>query len=318
MPDISVIIVNHNSRNALSKAMVAVRKWSGTLQVQTIVVDNASTDGSGQMVYRLYSNVHLIANGSDVGFVRAGNQGIEAATGRYIMLLDAHAEVTSGCLDTLVQVMDAHPRVGACSPQLVSAGGEVAPGAFPSVWSSRRSAARQTRERPTQEVDWLHSACLMVRREVIQQIGGLDARLRHWFGDVHWCLRMQRARWQRVVVPSAVCHYECPVQDDLPREFGRLRDEYVFWRIARGWLPTWALYNTRQLRLGANWSRLVVANVLAHNRDPEIKSGLRCAAARLGWHLRRGPAILLGSQRPGASAASGEGARHLARKSSVR
>ena len=290
MPDISVIIVNHNHRNALTKAMVAVRKWSGPLQVQTIVVDNASTDGSGQMVYRLYSNVHLIANGNDAGFMRACNQGIEAATGRYLMLLDARAEVTSGCLEALVQVMDARPRVGAASPRLVSAGGEIAPGVFPRLWGKGRPACAAAGD--CYEVDWLHGACLLIRRETLQQIGRLDERLRNWFGDVLWCERMKRARWQRVVVPAAVCRYE-PEPAEQGAEFARLRDEYVYWRLAKGWLPTWVLYNARLLRLWLKWSRLVVANLLARNQDREIKNALRAAAARLGWQVRKGPAILL-------------------------
>lgn len=306
--DVSVAIVNWNTRDLLARAIVSVRKWSGSLGVETIVVDNASADGSAEMVRRLYSNVQLIANTDNVGYTRACNQALAVAQGRYILFLNSDAELTQGCLETLVRVMDAHPDVGACSPRLTQDPRGVPAGIFPRLWlrllpvkvNWRIEGRRITefyRNRELYDVEWLVGACLMVRREVVQQIGGMEERLFMWYDDADWCLRMKQAGWRRVVVPGALCHHEHGASvakvPNLQSDFRMTMAEYTYWRIHKGWVLTWVLYTNRVLRLWLGWSRRVMQNLLARNRDPEVKQALKTAAARFGWHLRHAADILL-------------------------
>jgi GT2 family glycosyltransferase len=308
IPDVSVVIVNWNTRDLLARAVVSVRKYSGELKVETIVVDNGSTDGSAQMIYRLYSNVQLIANGDNVGYTRAANQGLAAAQGRYILFLNSDAEVTEGCLETLVRVMDAHREVGACSPRWGDDPHMVPAGVFPRLWMrllpvkvnqriERRRIEGFYRDRELFEVEWIIGACLMVRREVVRQIGGMEERLFMWYDDAEWCLRMKQAGWRRVIVPGAKCLHEHGASakkvPSLQADFRMTMAEYTYWRLHKGWVPTFVLYTNRVLRLWLGWSRWVVANLLAGNRDPEVKGTLKVAAARLGWHLRHMGDILL-------------------------
>lgn len=306
--DVSVVIVNWNTRDLLARAIVSVRKWSGALQVETIVVDNGSDDGSAQMVYRLYSNVQLLANATNEGYARACNQGLEVARGRHILFLHSDAELTQGCLETLVRALDAHRDVGACSPALAEDRTAVPGGLFPRLWmrmlpgsTSRRLERRMVgsfyRNREIYDVERLTGACLLVRREVVGQIGGMEERLSMWYDDADWCLRMKKRGWRRVVVPEAYCRHRGGASvaraPGLQAAFRAAMAEYTYWRLHRGRLLTWVLYNTRVLRLWARWSRLVVANVLARNDDPEVKSALRATAARFGWHLRHGLDIVV-------------------------
>lgn len=305
MIDLSIVIVSRNCRNALGRAMVSARKHTGGWNVETIVVDNASTDGSGQMVYRLYSNVQLIANGSDVGRARACNQGLQAAQGRYVLFLSPEAELTEECLSALAAVLESHSRVGACGARLSPEPREVPGGAFPGLWSrllpppasarlERRRATTLYRDREFYEVGWLPLDCLLVRREVVHQIGGPDERYRGPYLAIDWCLRMARAGWQRVAVPAAVARCAGgPAVGGVPAEAWGTRDEYLYWRLRKGWLATWLLLSLRLPGLFGRWGRLVMANLLARNSDAEIKGELRTAAARLGWHMRNGPRLLL-------------------------
>ena len=302
MIDVSIIIISHNNRNALSRSIVSARRFTGELQAETIVVDNASTDGSAQMIDRLYSNVQLVANATNRGYAAACGQGLEAANGRTMLLLDSEAQLTENCLETLLRVLDAHPEVGACGP-LVD-GPAVPAGVFPSLGMSLLSGERRrrmeearlrrlVRERECYDVDWLRGLCLLVRREVIPQLGGPDRRLRAGYAEMDWCRRMQQAQWRRVLVPGAVCRHE-PTRGEGPSAGALLRDEYTYWRLNKGWLPTWALYHARLLQAGAQWWQLVMANLLARNQDPEIKALLRAAAGRWGWHVRNGLKVLFG------------------------
>lgn len=303
MPDLTIIIISHNNRNALGRAIVSARRFAGTLQCETLVVDNASTDGSAQMVQRLYSNVQLIANQSHRGYSNAVNQALAVAGGHLVLLLDLQAELTAGCLETLVAVMDAHPHVGACGPELEPSAAFRA-GAFPTLALSllpehrrrQREATqlqRRARERDCYDVDWLPGTCLLVRREAIQQIGGPDPRLRPRHAEMDWCWRLKRAQWRRVLVPGALCRLG-GTQSEPHNAAVELRDEYTYWRLNRGWLPTWLLYQGRLLQAGSRWSALVVSNLLARNRDTETKGELRYAAGNLGWHVRNGLKVLLG------------------------
>lgn len=306
--DVSVVIVNWNTKDLLARAIVSVRRWSGRLGVETIVVDNGSTDGSPQMVYRLYSNAQLIANEENVGYTRACNQGLAAAQGRYVLFLNSDAELTRGCLETLVQVMDEHQDVGACSPLLSDNLQDVPAGVFPRLWlrllpvkTNWRIETRMIRDfrrdAPIYDVEWLVGACLLVRREVIDQIGGMEERLFMWYDDADWCLRMKKRGWRRVVVTTALCKHEHGASaskvPSLQADFRMTMAEYTYWRLHRGRILTAILYGDRVLRLFVNWVRMVGANLLARNCDPEVKARLRLTAARFGWHLKHGTDILL-------------------------
>jgi GT2 family glycosyltransferase len=218
-PRLSVVTVNWNTRDLLHNCLASIASDPGlSLQaqrsandgqrVEIIVVDNASADGSAEMVRAEYPEVELIVNAQNVGFARANNQGIRASQGQYIVLLNSDTVVPSGALAALAAFLEAHPEAGAIGPRLVWSDGTPQPYAFggdPTLaYLARRGLNRILFHRylhdwstgAPRKVDWVAGTCLMIRREVLDRAGLLDERIFLYFEDNDWCLRMREAGWQ--------------------------------------------------------------------------------------------------------------------------
>lgn len=230
--DLSIIIVTWNVRDlaraclqALPAALAPAPEAGATravvgathaspMQHEIIVVDNASTDGTAEMLRRDYPGVQLLCNEENLGFARANNRGLAQARGRYVVLLNADTEPRPGSLAAMIRFMDAHARCGAASPRLVRPDGTAQPYAFgkdPSpLYLMRRGLAHRRSaylhdwavSEPVQ-VDWVSGACLVARREAIARVGGLDERIFMYFEDNDWCRRMRRAGWEVWYDPGA-------------------------------------------------------------------------------------------------------------------
>src|SRR5262245_60010007 len=122
-PDLSVIVVNFNTAHLLNRMLIALNTACGALRVQAIVVDNASRDGSADVLRAKFPNVELIENRTNVGFGRANNQALPRVHGRYVWLLNADAFVASDTLQKTVDFMDAHPCCGVLGVKLVGRDG---------------------------------------------------------------------------------------------------------------------------------------------------------------------------------------------------
>lgn len=206
--DLSVVIVSYNVRGFLAACLAGLSAAAAPLAWEAVVIDNASPDGSADVVARDFPQMHLIRNGANVGFARANNQGLAASSGHYMLLLNADTVVAEGALARLVAFMDAHPEAAACSPRLLRPDGTPQPYAFgcdPTLgYLLRRGLNRLLFRRPLHDwtvsdviaVDWVSGACLLVRREVVDRIGGLDEQIFMYFEDNDWCLRMRQAGWK--------------------------------------------------------------------------------------------------------------------------
>jgi len=194
---------------------------------EVIVVDNASTDGSVEMVREEFSDVHLIANAQNRGFPAANNQGVAVAQGRYVLLLNPDTEVLGDALATMVAFADAHPDVGVLGPQLLDPDGSVQSSRrrfptlltafFESTWLQpyaprrllERYYALDRSDDATQDVDWVKGAALMARREAIEQVGPMDEGFFMYSEELDWCRRFREAGWRVVYLPSArIIHHE--------------------------------------------------------------------------------------------------------------
>lgn len=226
MPDLSIIIVSWNTRELLWECLRSVVSLQSSqasilktedcqLTTEVLVIDNASTDGSADMVCTEFPEAHLIVNRENVGFARANNQGIRASQGRYVVLLNSDTVVRPDALAKLVGFMDGHPEAGAVGPRLRRVDGTAQPFAFgedPTPgYLLRRSANRLLFRRhlhdwntdAIQEVDWVAGTCLMVRREALDQVGLLDESIFMYFEDNDWCLRLRQADWKVYYNPQA-------------------------------------------------------------------------------------------------------------------
>jgi len=243
-PDLSIVIVNWNVRGFLQKCLLSIYSPRvhdstaesrpsllsfavGSLSIETIVVDNASTDGSVEMVRHAFPHVTLIANADNRGFTGGNNQGTGASQGRYVLLLNPDTEILDGALIQMVTYMDAHPDVGALGPMLLNPDGSVQPSRrrFPTPatafiesttlqsWFPHHRLLRDyyVLDKPDDaiaQVDWVDGACLLARREALDQVGLLDDGYFMYSEELDWCRRAKAAGWQIVYFPQArVMHH---------------------------------------------------------------------------------------------------------------
>ena len=196
------------------------------LTIETYVVDNNSPDDSVAMVQADFPDVCLIANKDNAGFTKANNQAIRLCTGRFVLLLNPDTEAESGSLTLLARYLETHPEVGAVGPKLLNTDGSLQPNGrrFPTPWleflghTGLRRFLRKTSspnwecDRDDFDVEWetdlITGACLMTRREVIEQIGMLDEDFFMFYEETEWCWRAKKAGWKILYVPqSRVTHH---------------------------------------------------------------------------------------------------------------
>jgi len=224
-PDLSIIIVNWNTRELLAGCLQSLHDTVQAHSFETWLVDNASTDGSLEMVREQFPQTHVIANAKNVGFVRANNQALERCQGRYVLLLNSDTRALPGSLDAAVRFMDAQPQAGLAGVRLLNADGsfQASYTAFPTLWREflilttlgRRfirpefpSYGPQVDRGPQEIAGYMEGAFLLARREAVAQIGGLDERIFMYAEDVDWCYRFFQARWQVWYLPDApIVHY---------------------------------------------------------------------------------------------------------------
>jgi GT2 family glycosyltransferase len=227
MTDVSVIIVNLNTRELLRACLNSVRSEESRVGLEVIVIDNGSSDGSVDMVRREFPHVHLLRNRTNEGFAKPNNVGMRMATGTYLFLLNSDTVVRSGSIATLASFMDAHPDVGACGPMLVYPNGALQPSVkgFPTLWTHCCDMLLFDRLFPrirffsrgemttfgydkTGEVDHLMAAAFLVRREVLETVGMFDERFSIYYNDMDWCYRMNQGGWKVCYIHDAqVVHH---------------------------------------------------------------------------------------------------------------
>lgn len=227
MYDVSVIVVNWNLREYLHGCLKSIQDCKGGLSVETIVVDNASSDESAEMVATEFPEALLIRNTENVGFSRANNQAIELASGRYYFLLNNDALLYEHSLPRLVDFMDAHPDAGICGPRVINEDGTLqvrSKGRYQSIRTALAhfflpAACQQVGDKTlgfyehrddmeVRLVEWVSGCALMARKEAVADVGLLDADVFMYCEDVDWCYRMKRAGWKVYYVPAAVAkHY---------------------------------------------------------------------------------------------------------------
>jgi N-acetylglucosaminyl-diphospho-decaprenol L-rhamnosyltransferase len=211
-PTLSIIIVSWNTRDLLAACLTSIRVTAGDIVPEVIVVDNASADGSSDMVSSEFPEFTVIRSKENLGFAGANNIGMRQARGRYVMLLNSDAELTPGSASRMIEYIERHPDVGLIAPKLVSPDGtlQINGQKFPTLAREILGVLRAPRFFPglgklgwgredfdvNADVDSLAGACMLVRREVVDTVGGLDEQFFMYFEDVDWCLRIKKAGWR--------------------------------------------------------------------------------------------------------------------------
>lgn len=227
MKDLIVIIVSWNCWDYLEQCIMSLEASDTAAAHDIVVVDNASTDGSVELITRRFPAVRVIENGGNAGFAAANNRALRETRGRYFLLLNPDTLVRSGALDTLVRFMDEHQEAWAAGPMMLNGDGSLQRGGvrFPSTWNILVEALfldrlfprsrvfgshRELYEDPhaARSVDYLQGACLIVRAAAVDKIGPLDERFFMYFEETDWCYRMKQEGGQVLYCPRAtVVHF---------------------------------------------------------------------------------------------------------------
>jgi GT2 family glycosyltransferase len=233
--DVSIIIVNWNSRDLLARCIDSIIKHPPSVPYEIVVVDNASTDGSAEWLRAERSdgrlketNLRLIANGENVGFGRANNIAFSQTSARMLFLLNSDTEVGEGAIDKLVETLKSNEKAGGCGPKLLNTDGSLQPSVYRNpltVWEILVTGLRlyYLLPRPLRAElllgpYWDHSrrrtarmlsgAAILFRKEAIDSVGGFDEEFHFYGEDIELCLRIVNSGWELLFDPDAqVVHH---------------------------------------------------------------------------------------------------------------
>ncbi len=229
MIDLSIIIVSYNTKDFLKNCLGSVYKNLGDLKAEVIVVDNASKDGSPEMVLKEYKNTHLIENKENLGFSKANNIGVKKATGRYTLFLNSDTLVYENTLTFMVNFMEKNKDAGASTCKLNLPNGKIDDAShrgFPTPWNSFSHFSGLSKIlgktkifggynlgyldlSKTHEIDALAGAFMLVRKEAGEEVGWWDEDYFFYGEDLDFCYMLKQKGWKIYYVPQVnILHFK--------------------------------------------------------------------------------------------------------------
>ncbi len=305
-PDVSVIVVAWNGRDILLRCLEALHREPQGVRFETIVVDNASSDGAPDAVARAFPAVILARNAFNRGFARAVNQGLARARGRVPVLLNPDTLPGPGLLERLVRYLDASPDAGLAGVQLLHEDGslqnsidndprlltEIVPKGILRRCLPRRFPSKRTPFSGPTGVETVIGACMAIRREAMEQAGVLDEGYFLFLEETDWCGALRRAGWRVVHLPEArLIHLQGKSKDVAPAavRIEYLRSLFRYFRKNRGVAVWFALRAVRLVRTAVDWVGAAAACLGTALRDDRRRMRLRVVSALLSWQARGCP-----------------------------
>lgn len=293
LADLSVVIVNWNTRELLLQCLRSITAQTGVYRSQIIVVDNASGDGSVEAVRNEFPEVTLMVNEQNLGFAKANNLGLRECTGRYVFLINSDVVLRDRCFPSLYEYMEQHPEIGVLGPRILNGDLTLQESCkeFPTLWNSMCRALALDTAFPQcrlfssqlmrywshddiRPVDILSGCFWMVRRQALEAVGPLDERFFMYAEDKDWCKRFWKARWSVVYYPraeaihlAAASSSRDPIRFYLEMNRANLR----YWRKHYGWFQRFAI---RGIMLLHDSLRILGAGLICLLRPSCRKSAL--------------------------------------------
>lgn len=219
---LSIIIVSFNTKDLLEQCLKSIFKFLKNVSFEVVVVDNASADGSHQMVSAKFPQVKLIANKKNLGFGTANNQGAKAATGNWLFFFNSDAYLIDNSLAKFLEMLNKQSKTGAAGPLILNEDKTIqqSVGFFPHLpqifyWMSFLDdlprgeylkpyhVDHDSFYKTEQKVDWITGAALLVRRDVFEKTGGFDERIFLYGEDVDLCYRIKKLGFEIIFSPIA-------------------------------------------------------------------------------------------------------------------
>jgi len=222
--NVSVILVNYNSAVLLRQCLKSIYEQTKGISFEVIVVDNASSDNSRQIVHSEFSTVQLIESSVNLGFSRGNNLGASVAKGTYLLFLNTDTILFENSIKLLAEFLDEHPEVGAVGPKVLFEDRyfQLSAGRLPNLfgefidkivyflarrWRKVMCPMLERWHNTIKAVGWLTGACFMVRQKAFLQVNGFDEELFMYFEDKDLCKRINSSGWQIIYYPlTSIIH----------------------------------------------------------------------------------------------------------------
>ncbi|UCC38298.1 MAG: glycosyltransferase family 2 protein [Candidatus Aminicenantes bacterium] len=213
LPELSIIIVSFNDKSHLEECLSSIEENAQDMDLEILIADNNSLDGSQEFIKQNYPKIKLIANEENVGFAVALNRGIRESKGEFFLFLNTDAVIYPNALSLLLEELKINPRLGAIGPALlrgenayqvsfgmrVSFISQIVQKHFLNPFYKLKLKSIQKRN----EVGWLSAACFMTRREVLEDVGLFDENFFLYFEDIDLCYRIRKKGWSLLFFPQA-------------------------------------------------------------------------------------------------------------------
>jgi GT2 family glycosyltransferase len=219
MLDVSIIIVSWNTKKLLSECLDSISAYSDGYSIETMVVDNHSTDGTLDLLRVQYPQVRVVVNDDNIGFARANNQGVGLTAGEYVLLLNSDAMLTPGALRSLMELAQSHPKAGMVGARLAYPNDrfQASHSPIPTLrqeflilsglgrvfYGSSYPSAGPEEEKGPQKVGYVEGACMLAARKAYLDVCGLDEGYFMYAEDVDICFAMQKKGWEVWYQPVA-------------------------------------------------------------------------------------------------------------------
>jgi GT2 family glycosyltransferase len=302
--DISIIILNTNDREYLEGCLESLKNCCKTRQVEIIVSDNASNDGSIEMVESKFPQVKLVKNKENLGFTKGNNVAIKVSRGKYVYLLNSDIKVFEGCIDALADFLDQHPDVALAGPKILNRDLTLQCNCRkdPTLWNNFcsvsglaslfRDSAFFCGEQMfyfkgdrTADMEILVGCFSAIRREAIDAVGLLDEGFFMYGDELDWCRRFRQAGWRIVFYPGAqaIHYYATSTTKRDPVRFAVLQQNSVlyYWKKYHNFAGQVGIRLLLIFRLTSRWLTAFLKSVLAPESREENRTRMRVSVACL-------------------------------------
>jgi GT2 family glycosyltransferase len=302
-PDVSIVFTQWNVRDMLRDCLHSVREKTKGLTYEIIVVDDGSTDGSADMLRKEFPDVILTVNQTNIGVAKSYNKGVALAKGRYVQMLNSDMVLVNNAIKILLEFLEGHPEAGACAGKLRNRDmtTQVSFGSFPGLFQAFSEAFGMSHILPfvrwpqvgicpgesitsPMEAEYLSGADMLIRREVITEIGFFDERYTSYCEETDFCYRIRHdTRWRLFYVPDAeIVHFGGQSFSKVPEY--RLRLMYSgynkFLTKHHGRLYSLATRMLYALQFGRRWAVARIKCMIAPRDD------CRWMITESAWHVK--------------------------------
>jgi GT2 family glycosyltransferase len=323
---LSIVILCWNDLKVIGNCLRSIYSGTHATQFEVIVSDNGSTDGTVEFIREAFPGVRVIENGANLRFSKGNNVGIQASTGEYVLILNPDTIIHEGSFDRWIDFADEHPEAGGFGCRVLNPDGSYQGSGrpFPTIWREWLAALylrplgylsdifisdRYVRWKGETErtIDWQSGCCLMVRGELLKQLGGFDEQFQYYYEDLDLCHRIWIAGYPIIYTPEVIITHlggqSTTERFPIPFELDKYRNRYRYFykylgkkgvrrcrRTSLAWIrvrqagyrliqllkPSDSLTRRLELyRAAAEWNRLVdPVQLVEKGKEPENSSAI--------------------------------------------